>query len=153
MRARETALVTCSYTKDKHEERGVQLPTPPTTTSSHMFQPPSSLLSSQDTHRAVLARIRGLQTKLYLQKCVYVLERRGIPLPLILAPEVHPRAGRGLTQVDRPVLPPSTHCFISLQVIPSIHLIGHPTRGDTSPFTLPRPRRRPFKSAQGTAST
>ena len=75
----------------------------------------------------------------------------GSPSPLILAPEVHPRAGRGLTQVDRPVLPPSTHCFISLQVIPSIHLIGHPTRGDTSPFTLPRPR--PFNSAQGTAST
>ena len=70
MRARETALVASrSYTKDRHQERGLRLLTPPTTTSSRMFPPPSSSLgleSSRDTHRAVLARIRGLQTKLYL---------------------------------------------------------------------------------------
>jgi hypothetical protein len=33
-----------THTKGRHQERGVRLLTPPTTTSSHIFQPPSSSL-------------------------------------------------------------------------------------------------------------
>ena len=44
MRARQTAPVACSHTKDRHQERGVRLLTPPTTTSSQMCRPPSSSL-------------------------------------------------------------------------------------------------------------
>jgi hypothetical protein len=54
-----------THTKGRHKERGVRMLTPPTTTSSQMFRPPSSspaLESSRDAHRAVLARIRGRPT-------------------------------------------------------------------------------------------